>query len=161
MTNTERPSAIKAPVLALDLGEKRVGVAISDNLSIAITRISHIRRSNWKDLLNEVKALVRSFDAQTLVIGFPLSLDGTEGTAAIEARRVADNFARSLDIPVYLQDERLTSAAAEAHLREEGFSAKEIRALVDSESAAIILRDFLQGGQERVLIPTPTNNNAE
>lgn len=152
---------INPPVLALDLGEKRVGTAVSDDLSVSITRLRSIRRSNWKDLLNEVRALVRRFDAKTMVIGFPLRLDGTEGEAALQVRHMAEKFARSVEIPVYLQDERLTSVAAEEHLREEGYGPKEIRALVDSESAAIILRDFIQGGQTRVLISTSTNNDTE
>lgn len=161
MTKKIPESPIELPVLALDLGEKRVGTALSDDLSVSITRLRHIPRSNWKDLLNEVKALVRRFDAKTLVIGFPLRLDGTEGNAALDVRLTAQKFARSLEIPVYLQDERLTSAAAEEHLREQGYKLREIRALVDSESAAIILRDFLQGGQARVLVSPSTNNDTD
>ena len=151
MNDREQNNTISTPILALDLGQKRVGVAVSDKLSISITRVEPIHRSSWKHLLSAVTALVRRFDAQTLVIGFPLRLDGVEGSAALEVRRTAEKFARSLTIPVYLQDERLTSAAAETKLRDEGFKPNEIRSLVDSESAAIILRDFLQGGQDRVL----------
>lgn len=149
VNNSRQNSPVSAPILALDLGRKRVGVAVSDKLSISITRIKPIRRSNWKHLLSDVSALVRRFDAQTLVIGFPLSLDGTEGSAALEARHTAEKFGKSLEIPVYLQDERLTSAAALTRLQDEGYKEKEILALLDSESAAIILRDFLQGGQNR------------
>lgn len=86
------------------------------------------------------------------MIGLPLKLDGTRGTAAEDIERTAKNFARSLKIPVFLQDERLTSVEAEANLRSEGVAADEILGLVDSESAAIILRDFLTGGQIRNLV---------
>jgi putative Holliday junction resolvase len=140
------------PVLALDLGQKIIGVAISDGLSITIKRLDPIRRTNWKDLLNNVRGLIERFDARTLVIGLPLNLDGTPGPAAETAHRLSFNFARSLRIPVYLQDERLTSEEARTALREHGYNQKEADALIDSESAAIILRDFLSSREERLLV---------
>ncbi len=142
----------RAPIIALDLGENRVGVAVSDALSISITRLGALTRTNWKQMLLDVDDLMRRFDAQTLVIGLPLRLDGSTGDAALEARRLAQNFARSLAVPVYLQDERLSSVAAEENLRAEGRRAEEIPGLVDSEAAAVILRDFLASDQERLLI---------
>ena len=144
-----RISEIAAPIMALDLGKKRVGVALTDALRIAITRIAPLKRSSWKLLLAEVSALIRRFDAQTLVVGLPVSMDGSLSTAAAEAERIAKNFARSLKIPVFLQDERLTSREAESNLRAEGCTRSEIAARVDSESAAIILRDFLNDDQPR------------
>jgi putative Holliday junction resolvase len=135
--------------MALDLGRKRVGVAVSDALSISVRRLDPLSRSSWKRLLREVSTLTERFDAQTLVIGLPLRLDGTLGVAAVEIKRVARNFARSLKMPVFLQDERLTTVEARANLQKEGFGPKDILGLLDSESAAIILRDFLTGGQTR------------
>ena len=87
-----------------------------------------------------------------LVIGLPLSLDGSDGEAAQEARRLAENFRRSLNVPVYLQDERLTTFAAGEQLKSEGVPPGEIENRVDSESAALILRDFIEirGGQRSV-----------
>jgi putative Holliday junction resolvase len=73
-------------------------------------------------------------------------MDGTEGSAAAEARRLARNFSLTLRLPVHLQDERLTSRAATEKLRSEHESDAEVAAGVDSESAAIILEDFLLGG---------------
>jgi putative Holliday junction resolvase len=148
--NTE--NMIRSPLIALDLGRKRVGVAISDSLSISITRLAPLPRTNWKQLLLGVSDLVRRFDVQTVVIGFPLRLNGSEGDAAEEARLHAMKFARSLNLPVYLQDERLSSVAAEENLRLEGCNHNEISRLVDSEAAAIILRDFLAAGEERTLV---------
>lgn len=146
------PIDVAAPIIALDLGKKRVGVALSDPLSISVRRLKPIQRSNWKAFLREVSILTHRFDAQTLVIGLPLSLDGTAGTAASEAMRMAQNFARSLNIPVFLQDERLTTVEAEANLKREGFDENDSMDLIDSESAAIILRDFLTAGQQRNLV---------
>lgn len=150
--------SIAAPVLALDLGEKRVGAAVSDALSISITRLKAIPRSNWKQLLRDVDDLVRSFDAQTVVIGLPLRLNGSVGDAAREVRAVAEKFARSLNVPVYLQDERLSSREAEENLRSAGHRGVEVGELVDSEAAAIILSDFLTACQERILVSGSSTN---
>jgi len=154
MNHPKDEHALVPPVLALDLGQKTVGVAISDELSITIKRLDPIRRTSWKDLLKNISALVERFDAQTLVIGLPLSLDGTRGPAAETTHQFAVNFARSLKIPVYLQDERLTSEEARTSLREHGYNQTEVDALIDSESAAIILRDFLNSREERLRVRT-------
>jgi len=152
MNKMPQEKKLSGPILALDLGQKRIGVAVADELLISITRLNSLRRSSWKQLLQDVCFLVRRFDAQILVIGLPLRLNGTSGSAALDVWRTAKKFALSLQIPVFLQDERLTSAEAVQHLRAEGRKPREISALVDSESAAIILRDFIPGGQERILV---------
>lgn len=151
MKHGDPKRAPHAPVLAIDLGEKRVGVAISDSLSISITRLAALRRTNWKQMLRSVDELVHRFDAKTVVIGFPLRLNGSTGDAALGVRAIALKFARSLCVPVYLQDERLSSAEAEQNLRADGHRAAMVSELVDSEAAAVILRDFLVS-QERVLV---------
>ncbi|MDQ6652530.1 MAG: Holliday junction resolvase RuvX [Acidobacteriota bacterium] len=153
MERADEKTAIHAPVVALDLGEKRVGVAVSDALSITISRLDALPRTNWKQLLRDVDDVVRSFDAQTVVIGLPLRLNGSSGESAQKVRTMARKFAQSLKVPVYLQDERLTTFAAEQNLRTEGNKGDQVSALVDSEAAAVILRDFLSGGQNRILVP--------
>ena len=150
MTGANHVTSVTGPVLALDLGQKLVGVALSDERLISARRLDPLRRSNWKQLLRDVQGLLQGYDAKTLVIGLPLSLDGTTGYAAEGAQRLAQNFAKSLKVPVYLQDERLTSVAAKQSLLAEGFSAEEIPALIDGEAAATILRDFLSNLEERV-----------
>ncbi len=130
-------------LLALDLGEKRVGVAVCDELQLTVRPLPFLRRTNWKQLLGAVADLLQRFDARALVIGLPLNLEGDEGEAAGHARRLARNFSLSLPVPVFLQDERLTSREAEETLRAAGHSVESLREHVDSEAAAIILRDFL------------------
>lgn len=132
-------------LLSLDLGRKRVGVAVSDEQWITVRPLKALPRTSWKKLLHEVAEIVRRFDAQALVLGLPLCMDGTEGDAALEARRLAGNFQLSLRIPVFLQDERLTSIEAEQSLRSEGLPAERVRAEVDSRAASIILEDFISG----------------
>lgn len=155
MKQPDKQERLVGPILALDLGEKRVGAAVSDSLLISITRLPPLTRSNWKQLLRDVTELVRRLDVRTLVIGLPLSLDGIKGSAASEVQRTAAKFARSLEIPIYLQDERLTSVEAEQQLRAAGHSSLEIRDLVDCQAAAIILADFRAAGQNRILVSTP------
>ena len=147
MIGTEHPTG---PILALDLGEKLVGAAISDERLITTKRLPPLKRSNWKKLLQDVRHLLERFDAQTIVVGLPLRLDGSEGEAAKHVRRLALNLAKSVQQPLYLQDERLTSRAAMENLKAEGVKPEEIAALVDGEAAAMILRDFLVTDQKRI-----------
>ncbi|HEX3282418.1 MAG TPA: Holliday junction resolvase RuvX [Pyrinomonadaceae bacterium] len=152
MSSNNVKGSVRAPVLALDLGSKRVGVAVSDSLSISINRLEAIQRTNWKQLLRDVEKLALRFDAKTLVIGLPLKLNGSLGDAALATRETALKFARSLKLPVFLQDERLSSTEAEENLRAAGVRAEEIGKFVDSEAAALILRDFLASDQERLRV---------
>ena len=152
---TAKECEVRGPILSLDPGLKRVGVAVCDLTLVAITRLEPLRRSNWKRLLSDVRDLIRRFDAQAVVIGWPLRLDGIEGPAAKEAQKMAQKFARSLSLPIFLQDERLTSAEAKENLRAQGYGATEVAARVDSESAAIILRDFIVGGQQKTRVSRP------
>jgi putative Holliday junction resolvase len=140
-----RSTAASKPgrLLALDLGQKRVGVAVTDELRISIRPLPALRRTSWKQLVHAVAALVRDFDAQSLVIGLPLSLDGTENLAAQEVKRQAHNLELSLRLPVLLQDERLTSVEAESELRQLGYTQAEVLERIDSHAATLILRDYL------------------
>jgi putative Holliday junction resolvase len=143
-SGNNNPPETGGRLVALDLGAKRVGVAVSDESQIAVTPLPFIERRSWKDLLRRVAAIIEGYDARGLVIGLPLGLDGSDGEAAQEARRLAENFRRSLNVPVYLQDERLTTFAAEDKLKSEGVRPEGIENRIDSESAALILRDFME-----------------
>ena len=137
-------------LLALDLGARRVGVAVCDEMRISVRVLPAIRRSSWKKLVSEVARLAEELGAAALVVGLPLRLDGTEGDAALEGRRLARNFELTLRLPVHLQDERLTSRAAEEVLRDAKLSDADRAARIDSEAAATILRDFIsQAGESR------------
>jgi putative Holliday junction resolvase len=124
-------------LLALDLGTKRVGVAVSDELRLTVRPVTILERRSWKHLLSEVTKQIESLDAAGLVVGLPLNMDGSEGAAAAEARRLAENFRRSLSVPVYVHDERLTTE--EAKLR----TSTSAEVPLDAEAAAVILQDFL------------------
>ncbi len=131
-------------IVAIDPGTKRCGVAVSDELRITTRPLPFIERTSWKKLLSNIKQIVSEYDAKALVIGLPLESDGSECEMSREARSMARKFEMSLDIPVFLQDERTTSYEAKSRLWNQGVNLKESQRLVDSEAASIILADFLE-----------------
>jgi putative Holliday junction resolvase len=133
----------KGRLVALDLGTKRIGIAVSDELQITSRALKTIERTGWKKLLLQIKEILADFDAVGLIIGLPYNFDGSESEMSAEARRIADNFSLSLEIPVILQDERVTSYEAKGRLWKQGVTGKEFRQRVDNEAAAIILSDFI------------------
>lgn len=152
-TNTDDfTDVFRAPfegrLLALDLGMKHIGVAVSDELQFTVRPVAVIERRNWKKLLSQIIAYLDEFDAVGLVLGLPLETDGTESEMSTEARRLARNFSLSIKVPVFLQDERLTSYEAKGHLKKLGLSVQEMWDRVDSEAAAIILSDFIEWRNE-------------
>jgi putative Holliday junction resolvase len=135
-------------LVALDLGTKRIGVAVSDELQFTTRPLKTIERTGWKKLLLQIKQILADFDAVGLIIGLPYNFDGSESEMSQEARRIARNLSLSLDIPVILQDERVTSYEAKGRLWKEGVSGKELLKRVDNEAAAIILSDFIERRNE-------------
>ena len=137
-------------VLAIDIGSKRVGLAISDEMRLSVRTLPALPRTPWKRLLVSLADLCEKFDVKSIVLGLPLRLDGSEGDAAHEARRIARNLELSLKLPLFLQDERLTSKDAETALRADGLNVAEVAKRVDSEAASIILCDFLSSQSEEL-----------
>ena len=135
-------------LLALDLGMKHIGVAVSDELQFTVRPIAVIERRSWKKLLKQVISYLDEFDAVGLVLGLPLETDNSESAMSLEARRLARNFSLSIKVPVFLIDERLTSYEAKGYLAKLGLSVEEIWNRVDSEAAAIILSDFISRREE-------------
>jgi putative Holliday junction resolvase len=137
-------------LLALDLGMKHIGVAVSDELQFTVRPVCVLERKGWKKFLKQINAFLAEFDAVGLVLGLPYNTDGSESEMSLEARRLARNFSLSVDVPVFLHDERLTSYEAKGYLTKLSLSEKEIWDRVDSEAAAIILSDFLQFRNEKL-----------
>ena len=131
-------------IVAIDPGTKRVGVAVCDELRLVARPLPAIHRKSWKKLLTDVKTVIAKFDAAALVVGLPLNTDGSESSMSTEARDLASKFSLSLDLPVILQDERVTTYEARGRLWENGVPLEETKKFVDSEAAAIILDDFLE-----------------
>jgi putative Holliday junction resolvase len=130
-------------LVAIDPGTKRVGLAVCDPDRLVCRTLPVLERSSWKKLLSEIRAVLNEFDAKALVIGLPLESNGDESKMSLEARKMAVNFELSLDIPVFLQDERVTSYEAKGRLWSSGTDPRSAQTEVDSEAAALILGDFL------------------
>ena len=130
-------------ILAIDPGTKRVGLAITDETRAIATPLKVIDRTSWKKLLSEIRAVIGTYDAAAVVVGLPINTDGSESFMSQEARDIGRKLRLSLGIPVYLQDERVTSYEARGRLWEQGVPPSQTKRFVDSEAAAIILTDFL------------------
>jgi putative holliday junction resolvase len=130
-------------ILAIDPGTKRIGLAVCDELRVATRPLPVVQRTSWKKLLLKIKDTLAEFDAVAVVVGLPYNFDGTESAMTAEARDMARKLSLSLDLPVYLQDERVTTYEARGRLWASGLEGDELRAAVDSAAASIILSDFL------------------
>src|ERR1044071_6981499 len=100
-------------VLAVDFGSKRIGTAISDGLGISVRPVETIKRSSLERDISRLKFLVEDLEAEAVVVGLPLRMDGTAGDAAQSAMRFVERLKSKLDVAVFTQDERLTSYRSE------------------------------------------------
>jgi putative Holliday junction resolvase len=130
-------------VLAIDLGSKNIGIAISDALGLTVRPLETIRRSSDEKDITRLKLLVDDLEAEAIVVGLPLRMDGKIGDAAAAAIRFAEKLRARVDVTVATQDERLTSYEADQIMSERGFSRSKRRARSDEFAAMIILRDYL------------------
>jgi len=129
--------------LGVDLGRARIGLALADDVLRTARPLRTIARRTDAATLAEIGRAAREFEVDRAVVGLPLNMDGSEGEAARTARGFAAKLAIALSIPVELFDERLSTFEAETRLRDRGFSAKDRRARVDAEAAAVILQGWL------------------
>src|SRR5205085_6358848 len=144
-------------VLAIDLGSKRIGTAVSDALGLSARPVETIRRSSTERDIARLKAIVEDLDVEAVVVGLPLRMDGTVGDAAANTLRFVERLKAALAVNVFTQDERLTSYEAEQMMIERGFSREARRARSDEFAALLILEDFLAISQ-RVNRATKTND---
>ncbi len=126
--------------VAVDPGSVRTGVAACDQGEILASPVATLTKEN---AITGVVEIVRERAAVGVVVGLPLSLSGAEGTSARSARSYAEDLAKSLEVPIYLVDERLTSVAAGAALQAGGHSARSARRVVDQAAAAALLQGVL------------------
>jgi putative holliday junction resolvase len=130
-------------LLAIDYGSKQIGTAVSDALGISVRAVETIRRKNTKDDIARLKHLCEDLEVEAVVVGLPLRLDGTAGEAAEQVLRFIDRLQKAIAVPVFTQDERLTSYEAEQVMIEQGLSRARRRAKSDEVAATIILQDYL------------------
>lgn len=137
--------------LGLDLGSRRIGVAISDEDGRVATPIETITRARAGRAVDHraVAGLVDEWEAGTVVVGLPLSLDGTEGPAARAVREEIAELEHALAVPVETIDERFTTVTADHQLRQQGVRGKNRTAVVDRAAAAILLQSWLDRRRSR------------
>jgi putative Holliday junction resolvase len=137
-------------VLALDLGSKRIGVAVSDRSGTIATPLVVLQRSGRTSLDHErIRALVEEEEAVRLVVGLPLSMDGSTGRAAQAAIDEAKALATVVGVPVETFDERRTTVTADRILMEMGKRGPARREVIDKVAAAVILQTWLDGRVDR------------
>jgi putative Holliday junction resolvase len=132
-------------IAALDVGDARVGVAISDELGLTTRGLGVVKRTGGARDLEAIARLLEPYEPTRLVIGLPLNMDGTEGAQAVKVRRFGERIGAHTSLPVEFWDERLTTVEAEAVMRETGVARRKRRGQVDQVAAAGILRSYLAG----------------
>ena len=132
-------------IAALDVGDARVGVAISDELGLTTRGLGVVQRKGGVQDLEAIARLLQPYGPERLVVGLPLNMDGSEGPQAVKVRRFAERIGTHTSLPVELWDERLTTVEAEAVMRETGVARRKRRGQVDQVAAAGILRSYLAG----------------
>ncbi len=137
-------------VVGLDLGKRRVGVAVSDSGGVLAVPSTTVERTG-DDVADRARVAdaVRELGAECVVVGLPRSLDGSEGPAAAWARDEAAALAELLDVTVELHDERLTTVSAQRSLVAAGVRGRDRRKVVDQVAAAVLLQAWLDGGRGR------------
>ena len=129
-------------MLGLDLGQARIGVAVSDPARRVALPLGTVRTGAPQDL-KAIGALIREQEVAIIVVGHPRSLSGSSGEAAAHAERFAATLRETFGLPVELQDERLSTVEAERRLREAGVRGRARREVVDRSAATVILQAYL------------------
>jgi len=144
--------------MAIDYGERSIGVAISDELQLTVRPLTTIRRGKQKyaQVIERIGSLVAENEIVTLVVGLPLNMDGTRGAAVERVERFISDLRRSVSIPIVTVDERLSSYEADRILREMGVGLRERRARSDEYAASIILQDYIDGQERQPLSDPPS-----
>ena len=132
-------------IVAIDYGEKRIGMAVSDpDGKIALALPLYMAQGNGADA-DRLAELIREQEAGTVVIGLPINMDGTEGPAVERVRAFAEELKETLELPVEFVDERLTSEEAQRRLRDTPMTRRKKKEHVNTVSAMILLETFLKG----------------
>jgi putative Holliday junction resolvase len=132
-----------ARILALDLGKRRIGLAISDPLGITAQGLPNLERTNKRTDFAALEELIRQREVGMILMGNPINMGGSEGRQSGWVREFAGELERRTGLPVKLWDERLTSVEAGRVLRESGISIEKRAAAVDRLSAVILLQSYL------------------
>jgi len=129
--------------MALDLGDRKIGIAITDALGVTVQGRPTLTRTNVDADIEHIRHLVTENEVSQVIVGYPLHMDGLSSPQSEKTKAFVEFLEKGLAIPVALWDERLTSFAAEQHLKELGLGWRERRKHIDEVSAILILEDYL------------------
>jgi putative Holliday junction resolvase len=147
--STESTNVPSKRVLGLDVGLKRIGIAISDPLGITAQGLETLQRQNKRLDFERLNKLAREYEVAEIVVGLPLRMSGAEGTQAEKMQIFAEELRTRLQVPVHLWDERLTSAEANRLLRETDMSIRRRGQVVDQMAAVLILQSWMEHRAQR------------
>ena len=130
-------------VLGLDVGDRRIGVAVSDPLMMCAQGLTVLQRRKEQDDIEKIKGIVKDQEVSRIICGFPRNMNGTSGPQAEKVGQFSEALQKAVDIPVTLWDERLSTVAAERVLNEAGLGWRKQRKVVDKTAACVILQSYL------------------
>lgn len=142
-------SASTRRILGLDVGSRRIGVAVSDPLGITAQGLETLHRKNKKYDLQYLNRIIRDYEVAEIVVGLPLRMSGVEGIQAEKIQAFAEDLRKHFKLPVHLWDERLTSAEANRLLRETDLSIEKRGQAVDRMAAILILQGWMESRASR------------
>ncbi len=131
-------------ILGLDIGKRRVGVAITDELLITAQPLSPLETTGLNDLLSQLAPLMQEYDIHTIVLGKPCRLDGRDDHLSVFVEKVKIKLEERFKVQVHLYDERFTSKIAQQSIYQSGYKLKHHKKALDSISASLILSDFIK-----------------
>jgi len=134
-------------ILALDLGEKRIGVAVSDGLNITAQAVGAIERKGIKSDIRKIGDLIKEYGATKVIVGLPFNMDGTKGKSAKLAIDFANTLKEKLGVVIEMVDERLTTRQGERMLIEADVSRKKRKKNIDKIAAQLILQSYLDSNK--------------
>ncbi|MEA3402704.1 MAG: Holliday junction resolvase RuvX [Armatimonadota bacterium] len=135
--------------LGVDMGERRIGLAVSDRSGLIASPLEVISLEEGSDPIAEVLARAEELEVERIVVGMPINLRGEVGPAAEQMQGMVDELRRRASVPVETCDERLTTAAADRSMADAGLSSRDRRGQVDKVAAALILQSWLDSRRHR------------
>ncbi|HEX3742257.1 MAG TPA: Holliday junction resolvase RuvX [Terriglobales bacterium] len=136
--------ALKPRVLGLDVGSRRIGIAISDPLGVTAQGLPTLLRQNKRLDFEQLARIITGYQVSEIVVGYPLRLSGAEGIQSGKMQIFAEELRKKFGLPVHLWDERLTSTQANRLLRETDLSIKKRGQAVDRMAATLILQNWME-----------------
>ena len=130
-------------LMGLDVGARRIGIAVSDLLGITAQGLETLQRRNKRYDFQHLRRVIRDYNVASIVVGLPLRLSGVDSAQTVKVQEFAEELREKFELPVHLWDERLTSVQANRLLREAELSIEKRAAAVDRMAAVLILQSYM------------------